>query len=49
MALGLAGSIAFLVSCMLVGHGLLDSSLYSDLHVYATYGGKHGSREGSVP
>jgi len=47
MALGLAGSIAFLVSCMLVGHGLLDSSLYSDLHVYATYGGNMAA--GKVP
>jgi Glycosyltransferase family 87 len=47
MALGVAGSIAFLVSCMLVGHGLLDSSLYSDLHVYATYGGNMAA--GKVP
>jgi hypothetical protein len=47
MALGVAGSIGFLVSCMLVGHGLLDSSLYSDLHVYATYGGNMAA--GNVP
>ena len=47
IALGVAGSLAFLVSCMLVGHGLLDSSLYSDLHVYATYGGKMAA--GEVP
>jgi Glycosyltransferase family 87 len=40
LALGAAGSLAFLASCMLVGHGLLDASLYSDVHVYATYGGK---------
>jgi len=30
---------------MLVGHGLLDSSLYSDLHVYATYGGNMAAGE----
>jgi Glycosyltransferase family 87 len=47
IALGVAGSLAFLVSCLLVGHGLLDSSLYSDLHVYATYGDKMAA--GSVP
>lgn len=47
IALGVAGSLAFLVSCLLVGHGLLDSSLYSDLHVYATYAGKMTA--GKVP
>ena len=46
-ALGVVGSLAFLVSCVLVGHGLRDSSLYSDLHVYAVYGGKMAN--GQVP
>jgi hypothetical protein len=40
LGLGAAGSLVFLASCMLVGHGLLDASLYSDLHVYSTYGDK---------
>jgi hypothetical protein len=43
----LAGAAGFLLSCLLVGHGLLDSSLYSDLHVYATYGGQMAA--GHVP
>ncbi len=47
IALGVVGSLAFLLSCLLVGHGLLDSSLYSDLHVYATYGGNMAA--GKVP
>ena len=44
---GLAGSVGFLVACLLVGHGLRDASLYSDLHVYATYGGNMAA--GQVP
>jgi hypothetical protein len=47
LLLGLAGAVGFLSSCLLVGHGLLDSSLYSDLHVYATYGGKMAA--GKIP
>ena len=47
IALGTVGSLAFLLSCLLVGHGLLDASLYSDLHVYATYGGNMAA--GQVP
>ena len=47
IALGVVGSLAFLLSCLLVGHGLLDSALYSDLHVYATYGGNMAA--GRVP
>jgi uncharacterized membrane protein len=47
IALGTVGSLAFLVSCVLVGHGLRDSALYSDLHVYASYGGKMA--DGQVP
>ena len=46
-ALGVVGSLAFLLSCLLVGHGLRDSSLYSDLHVYALYGGNMAA--GNVP
>jgi hypothetical protein len=47
IALGVVGSLAFLLSCLLVGHGLLDSALYSDLHTYATYGGNMAA--GKVP
>jgi uncharacterized membrane protein len=47
ISVGAVGSLAFLGSCLLVGHGLRDSSLYSDLHVYATYGGKMAA--GQVP
>jgi hypothetical protein len=47
IALGVVGSFAFLLSCLLVGHGLLDSALYSDLHTYATYGGNMAA--GNVP
>jgi uncharacterized membrane protein len=46
-ALATVGSLGFLVSCVLVGHGLRDSSLYSDLHVYAVYGGNMAN--GQVP
>jgi uncharacterized membrane protein len=34
-----AGAVGFVVSCLLVAQGLLDGSLYSDVHVYAVYGG----------
>ena len=47
VALGTAGSLAFVASCILVGHGVLDSALYSDLHVYALYGGNMAA--GKVP
>ena len=47
LLVGLAGGAGFLLSCLLVGHGLLDSSLYSDLHVYAAYGGQMAA--GHVP
>jgi uncharacterized membrane protein len=47
ISVGTLGSLVFLASCLLVGHGLLDASLYSDLHVYATYGGKMAA--GQVP
>jgi uncharacterized membrane protein len=35
-----AGAAGFLVSCLLVGHGLRDGSLYSDVHVYDRYAGE---------
>jgi uncharacterized membrane protein len=38
--LALAGSVAFVVACLLVEQGLTDSSLYSDVHVYAAYASK---------
>jgi uncharacterized membrane protein len=41
------GSLGFLVSCLLVEQGLLDSSLYSDVHVYSLYAGNMAS--GAVP
>jgi hypothetical protein len=47
IVLGAVGSLAFLVSCVLVGHGLRDSSLYSDLHIYAVYGDRMA--KGQVP
>src|SRR5581483_6428120 len=43
-ALGALGSLVFVVCCLLDAHGLRDSSLYSDVHVYARYAGEmaHG-------
>jgi uncharacterized membrane protein len=40
VVLALAGSAAFVVACLLVEQGLTDSSLYSDVHVYAAYASK---------
>jgi hypothetical protein len=45
--LGILGGAGFLVSCLLVGHGLRDRSLYSDVHVYARYAGEMTA--GEVP
>ncbi|HEX3226776.1 MAG TPA: glycosyltransferase 87 family protein [Gaiellaceae bacterium] len=45
--LALAGSVAFVVACLLVEQGLTDSSLYSDVHVYAAYASKMAG--GGVP
>jgi uncharacterized membrane protein len=42
-----AGSLVFLLCCLLVPQGLLDSSLYSDVHVYSLYGGHMAA--GQVP
>jgi uncharacterized membrane protein len=47
VALGAAGAAGFLLSCLLVAQGLRNSSLYSDVHVYAQYAGKMTS--GAVP
>jgi len=41
------GSLVFLVCCLLVPQGLLDASLYSDVHVYSLYGGHMAA--GQVP
>ena len=45
--LGTAGAVVFVLSCLLVPHGLRDSSLYSDVHVYSTYAAKMA--DGQVP
>jgi uncharacterized membrane protein len=47
LLVGLAGSVGFLLSCLLVDEGLRFSSLYSDLHTYARYGGQMAA--GKVP
>jgi uncharacterized membrane protein len=41
------GATAFVVACLLVEQGLLSSALYSDVHVYATYGANMAA--GKVP
>ena len=40
VVLALAGSAAFVVACLLVEQGLTNASLYSDVHVYASYASK---------
>jgi uncharacterized membrane protein len=40
-----AGAVGFIGSCLLVAQGLLDGSLYSDVHVYAVYGGHMAAGE----
>jgi uncharacterized membrane protein len=47
LVLGTAGAIVFVLSCLLVAHGLRDSSLYSDVHVYSSYATKMA--DGEVP
>jgi len=42
-----AGSLGFLLACLLAPQGLSGSSLYSDVHVYSLYGGNMAS--GQVP
>lgn len=40
VVLALVGSAAFVVACLLVEQGLTNASLYSDVHVYASYASK---------
>jgi uncharacterized membrane protein len=40
VVLAALGSAAFVVACVLVEQGLTSSSLYSDVHVYASYASK---------
>jgi uncharacterized membrane protein len=47
LVLGAAGAAVFVLSCLLVAHGLRDSSLYADVHVYSTYAAKMA--DGEVP
>jgi uncharacterized membrane protein len=47
LVLGTAGAVVFVLSCLLVAHGLRDSSLYSDVHVYSSYAAKMA--DGEVP
>lgn len=47
MKLALAGGAVFVLACVLVPHGLLDTALYSDVHVYVRYG--HEMTAGKVP
>ncbi len=47
LLIGLAGGVGFLLSCLLVSEGLRFSSLYSDVHIYADYGGKMAA--GTIP
>jgi uncharacterized membrane protein len=39
------GSAVFVVACLLVDQGLASSALYSDVHVYARYGGQMANGE----
>jgi uncharacterized membrane protein len=41
------GSVAFVVACLLVEHGLTSSALYSDVHVYVLYGSHMA--DGQIP
>jgi uncharacterized membrane protein len=42
-----AGSAVFVLACVLVEQGLTNSALYSDVHVYATYGANMA--DGKIP
>ncbi len=42
-----AGSLVFVVCCLLVEQGLTSSALYSDVHVYAGYG--RAMADGQIP
>jgi hypothetical protein len=45
--LSIVGTIGFVLACAFVEHGLASASLYSDLHVYASYAAKMAG--GAVP
>jgi uncharacterized membrane protein len=45
--LALAGSVVFVLACLLVPQGLRSTSLYSDVHVYHAYA--HNMTSGQVP
>jgi hypothetical protein len=47
LCLWAVGSLGFLAACFLVDHGLRDSALYSDVHVYARYAARMA--HGQVP
>ena len=47
MRLALAGTLVFVLACLLTPQGLLDGSHYSDVHVYSTYA--HAMTSGRVP
>jgi hypothetical protein len=45
--LAIAGSAVFVLACILVPQGLLDTSLYSDVHTYSLYA--HRMLDGRIP
>lgn len=47
MKLAAAGAVVFVAACLLTPHGLLSTSLYSDVHVYSDYA--HRMTGGQVP
>jgi uncharacterized membrane protein len=47
MRLALAGTLVFVLACLLTPQGLLDGSHYSDVHVYSAYA--HAMTSGKVP
>jgi uncharacterized membrane protein len=47
MRLALAGTLVFILACLLTPQGLLDGSHYSDVHVYSSYA--HAMTSGKVP
>ena len=47
MKLAVAGSAVFVLACILVPQGLLDTALYSDVHTYSLYA--HRMLDGMIP
>jgi hypothetical protein len=47
MKLAVAGAAVFVLACVLVPQGLLDTSLYSDVHAYSDYA--HRMLDGQIP